>query len=596
MGELTAPETESSSVRIQRPETHWLRRQPAYLLSFTSRLRIAWLVVVLAIVLFTVLVGMHSIVRQQSYHTDAFDMGNMDQAVWNTLHGHLFRFTNRGADWEGPPTRLGIHVEPILLLIALFYLIHSGPETLLVLQTVALALGAMPLFLLGRRRIPQLPLATAALACAYLVAPALLGAALWDFHAVALATPLLLLAVWALDGRRYWVFALAAFLAAMTKEDVALALIPLGIYIALRGGKPRYGAAVVLLSAVWVLLCFFVILPHFNGGVSGGNNYWYRYAWAGATVGDAIKNLAIHPWLLVAFVLKSPPRLGYIATLLRIGGGLGIFAPALWICALPELAVNLYSSHPEQYSGVFQYNAVIVAFLSAASVYGVEAVHSAALRKSQPANPGQKSTSTSIVSQISARWQEALEHLPVPSKWIGPLVIGWLIVTCYWNLASADYRLLNFWNAGNGPVPYQSAVDALLARIPESASVAATDTLDPHLSDRYDLYLLPDPESFQAQYVAFDIPHAVQSSQAQDQQIYREMITSGRYAVVGTVAYKNGEVVVLHRTGPPLDESGHTKSTSPYPLESGPTSLKQMLLKRQAMANMRARPVDALDW
>ena len=53
----------------------------------------------------------------------------------------LFRFTNRGLDWQGPPTRLGQHVEPIFLLIAPLYLIHSGPETLLVLQTVALALG-----------------------------------------------------------------------------------------------------------------------------------------------------------------------------------------------------------------------------------------------------------------------------------------------------------------------------------------------------------------------------------------------------------------------------------------------------------------------
>ena len=95
-------------------------------------------------------------------------------------------------------------------------------------------------------------------------------------------------------------------------------------------------------------------------------------------------------------------------------------------------------------------------------------------------------------------------------------------------------------------------MNALLARIPETASVAATDTLDPHLSDRYDLYLLPDPQSYQAEYVAFDIGHAVQGSQGQDQQIYHRMIASGRYVVVGTVHYKTGDVVVLHRTGPPL--------------------------------------------
>ncbi len=554
MGELSAPEREAPKRGIERLGSSWFGRQWAYLSSLQGRVRIAWIVVILAVVLFGALVGMHSIVRQQSYHTDAFDMGNMDQAVWNTLHGHPFRFTNRGADWEGPPTRLGIHVEPILLLVAIFYWLHSGPETLLVLQTGALALGAIPLFLLGRRRISALPLTAAALACAYLAAPTLLGVALWDFHAVALATPLILLAVWALDTRRFAVFAVAAFLAAMTKEDVALALIPLGLYIAFRCGKPRYGAAVVLLSAVWVLLCFLVILPHFNGGVSGGNNYWYRYAWAGATAGDALKNLAIHPWLLLTFIWNSLPRRGYIAMLLRTGGGLGILAPALWICALPELAVNLYSTHPEQYSGFFQYNAMLVAFLSAASVYGVEAVYCALRRKEKPIAPGLgvPRPRTGVFSRISGLWQRALGRLPIPVTWIGPLVIAWLVVTCYWNLASANYRLANFWNAGNGPVPYQAAVDSLLARIPASASVAATDTLDPHLSDRYELYLLPDPQSFAAEYVAFDIPHAVQSSQAQDQAIYNEMMASGRYTVVGTVKYETGVVVVLHRTGPPL--------------------------------------------
>jgi uncharacterized membrane protein len=526
---------------------------------------IAWTAVGIAMVLFAVVVGMHCVIRQQSYHSDAFDMGNMDQAVWNTLHGHPFRFTNRGSDWEGPPTRLGIHVEPILLLVALFYLIYSGPETLLILQTVALALGAIPLFLLGRRLLPAMPLTAAALSIAYLAAPTLLGVALWDFHPVALAAPLLLLAVWALESRRYGIFALAAILAAMTKEDVALALIPLGLYIIFWRGRPRFGGGVVLLSAIWVAVCFFVILPHFSGGASGGNNYWYRYAWAGASPGDALKNLAVHPWLLLTFIATSPPRLGYIATVLRVGGGLGIFAPGLWICALPELVVNLYSAHPEQYSGFFQYNAMSVALFSAASVYGIAALYKARLAGEQSTstvvNPSperlaetevKESTLGGVPARMQSWWQAVLARVPIATRWIGPLAICWLTVACYWNLASADHRLVDFWNAGNAQVPYQSAVNHLLTRIPAGVSVAATDTLDPHLSDRYDLYLLPDPQSYQAAYVAFDIPHAIEISQAQDLVIYHTMLASGRYVVVGTVYYHNGEVVVLHRTGPPL--------------------------------------------
>src|SRR5215469_9021090 len=70
---------------------------------------LAWLIVLAFIITDIVLVGEHALVRYQAYHADAFDLGNLDQAVWNTLHGHPLRFTNRGLDWYGPPTRLGVH-------------------------------------------------------------------------------------------------------------------------------------------------------------------------------------------------------------------------------------------------------------------------------------------------------------------------------------------------------------------------------------------------------------------------------------------------------------------------------------------------------
>jgi uncharacterized membrane protein len=532
---------------------------------------LAWALVALAVTLDVVFVGQRALMRYHSFSADAFDLGNMDQAVWNTLHGHPFRMTNRGLDTLGPPTRLSIHVEPILLLIAPLYLIHSGPETLLVLQTVALAAGAIPLFLLGLRHLPSLPLVAATLACLYVISPEVIGSALWDFHPVALATPLLLLALWALDARHYAVFALAAFLAAMTKEDVALSLIPLGVFLIFWRGKPRLGAAVALLSIAWVGLCFGVILPHFSGGSSGGNAYWYRYAEYGATPKIAVVHLLTHPWELVTSVLGDEAKRGYLAVLLRTSGGLGLLAPGLLICALPEIAVNTLSSHMEQYSGLYQYNAMLGAYLPAAAVYGITALYTARLRvaarQSAPSSDGRaadvrparemdsgrvwRQLMQRFAERVSARWNGLLEHIPVPARWVGPVVVGWLLMMSAWNLAATFPLTQAFWSAGAQPARHQAQIDALLARVPAEASVAATDTLNPHLSDRYDLYLLPDPQSYQAEYVAFDIRHAVSFSQADDQRIYDTMLASGHYQVVGQV----GTVVLLRRTGPPLSPS-----------------------------------------
>ncbi len=110
--------------------------------------------------------------------------------------------------------------------------------------------------MLSLRRLPGLPLLGVAFAASYLLAPEFLGAALWDFHSVALATPLLILAIWALDAGRYRIFVVAAILAALTKEDVALSLALLGVLIIFWYKRPRLGLAVTLLSIAYAALCF----------------------------------------------------------------------------------------------------------------------------------------------------------------------------------------------------------------------------------------------------------------------------------------------------------------------------------------------------
>ncbi|HLI05345.1 MAG TPA: DUF2079 domain-containing protein [Ktedonobacteraceae bacterium] len=538
---------------------HRLWKRWQFLQSARGQRCLAWGIILALLVIDSVLVGQHALMRYQSYHADAFDLGNMDQAVWNTLHGHFFRFTNRGLDWYGPPTRLGVHVEPILLLIAPLYLLHSGPETLLLLQTVALALGGIPLFLLGLRRLPEFPLMAAASVAAYLSTPEILGEALYDFHAVALATPLLLLALWALETRRYHWFVGAAVLAALCKEEVALSLVPLGLVIAFWQGRPRLGAAICLLSISWVALCFLVILPHFNPQAAGANNFWYRYDWLGGSPDTALKHVLMKPSLLL-LPLQDPARRGYLAELLSTGGGLGLFSPILWLSALPDTAINILSTHQEQFSGFFQYNAVILPYLMAATVSGIAALYRARrhvefgkcsailLKREYGALRTARSTrATRMLCSITACWEAAVGHLPIPSRWIGPLVIAWLVVSAFWNLATTDALVKPFWTAGSHPIPRQAQVNALLARVPANASVAATDSLDPHLSDRYTLYLMPDPQSYLADYVALDLPDALNVNRQADQQMYEAMRISGSYRILGTA----GQVVLLQRISLP---------------------------------------------
>src|SRR3990172_917060 len=154
-----------------------------------------------------------TILEHDSFNTNAFDLGNMDQAVWNTSQGRWFEFTN----WEGGHSRLAAHVEPILLPISLLYNVASSPKTLLVVQSVVISLGALAAFWLAVKKLSN-DFAGVTFASAYLLAPELEAANLSDFHAVSLSAAFLLFAFYFVDRGRYVIFFVFAILAMATKE------------------------------------------------------------------------------------------------------------------------------------------------------------------------------------------------------------------------------------------------------------------------------------------------------------------------------------------------------------------------------------------
>src|SRR5215467_2651599 len=258
--------------------------------------KIAWGLLVLVMVVYLLDMSYQAILRYETFKAGAFDLGNMDQVLWNTIHGRLFQFTNQAIDWYGPPTRLAIHFEPIILPLSLLYAFHADPRILLIFQTLALMSGALPVFLLTRKYIPAWPIFAALMAIAYLLSPALLGINIFDFHPVSLATPLLLYALLALTYKRYVWFLIACILAASCKEDIPLAIAMLGILLIWKYKLPRLGLTLIIGGLLWSFLAFEVIIPHFYPGVQT-SNFWYRYESLGSSPAAAVANLLLHPWL-----------------------------------------------------------------------------------------------------------------------------------------------------------------------------------------------------------------------------------------------------------------------------------------------------------
>ena len=308
-----------------------------------------------------------AVVHYVEYKTGRFDTGNMVQAIWSTLHGHFLEGT--GMD-GGEGSRLAAHVDPFLLLFVPLFWISSSPLLLPVVQVLAVASGALPVFWLTRKHLGS-SRAGAQFAFAYLLYPATQFNAFTNadgFHSVSMAVPLVLYALWFLDEERLFAFSALALLAASTKEEIPLAVGCLGIWYAFRRGGRLFGLSVFAAGLGLTLFNFLWVIPHFSP--SGADPFAGRYRAVGGTPTGMVHKLFTDPMAFLHAV-ASGHKATFLALLLIPFLCLWLLEPLLFLGAVPDLVINLLSSKSEQTTISYQYAAGIVPFVIAASIFGV---------------------------------------------------------------------------------------------------------------------------------------------------------------------------------------------------------------------------------
>ena len=303
---------------------------------------------------------------------DDIDLAIFAQACSRLMHGSLFS-SIRGMNV------LGDHSSLVLFLVAPLYAPFRDPRALLVVQTIAIALGAVPVAALARRELGD---RTAALGCAalYLLYPAVGYVNLFEFHPEALSTAPLLAAFYYVRCGRLRPAALFAALALLGKEDVALVVLGLALYAWFQPHAERVKLAATLAGlAIVSLVVSFAILKPMLGGTEA--EYGRMYATWGATTGQAIAGMATHPLRAIATVFSTPGdpvdtelKAQYFLHLLLPLAFLPLLSPAALLIALPVVAEHMLSSRSQQHSILYQYTALVMPFTIAATVLGVRAL------------------------------------------------------------------------------------------------------------------------------------------------------------------------------------------------------------------------------
>ena len=374
--------------------------------------------------------------------TSAYDFGLYDQGTWL-----LSRFKAPFVTLMGR-NLFGDHTSLIMLLVVPFYWVAPSAGTLFFLQSAALGGAAIPVYLLARRRLGSEP-AAVALGVAFLLHPALTTTNLEEFHPDAFLPLLVGFAIYFAVYSRWIPFSVFVLLSLLVKEDVALVIVPLGIWVALR--RDRVIGLVTIALGVGTLIFAMLLFETLSGRAVP--NAW-RIPFGG----------------VIGFLIAVVKRPGEVFDYLLADGRpwylWQLTVPYVWLfLLLPEIAAisalvvfsNTISTFGYQHLIGFHYTAVILPGLAMGTVYAL------------------------------ARLRGRLKTLGVVAVLLMSLWAGYL-----WGRFPFGRDPGAYWTPSH---EVAVAAQELIPLVPEDAIVSAHYAITAHLTHREKVYMFPNPFS-----------------------------------------------------------------------------------------------------
>lgn len=432
-----------------------------------------WITVGLSIAFF-VFVSAWTVGRVYTFSTPTYDFGIFSQMFYNMKASGLPMTT---VERDGLLSHFAVHVSPIYYLMLPFYALVPTPATLQVLQAAVLASAVIPLWLLGKHH--GLSGGQRMLVCAVLLLyPAYSGGTSYDIHENCFLTPLLLWLFYGIDRKNTVVTAIAAILTLMVKEDAAVYVAVIALWLivkmVLRFKKLDVqnlmtGMVMLAVSIGW----FFLVTGYLTESGDGVMTYRYdNFIYDGsASLLTVIKAVILNPMKAV-YECVDTEKLRFIGLTLLPLLGLPLLTRRYerYLLLIPYVLVNLMSDYQYQHDIFFQYTFGSTAFLVYLTVINL--------------------------ADLKIDWHRVF-----------PLAIAAAVsAVCFARVivpTAAYYPTRSIQNFSG----YQSIRD-VLSQIPGDASVSATTFYTTYLSQRetlYDVRYTTKAHLLSTEYVVLDI-------------------------------------------------------------------------------------------
>lgn len=462
------------------------------------RLTALWTCIILSLLWGTVVT-----IKYHSFQYTGWDLALSAQIMWSLCQGTLSTSLIGG-------NFLMDHANYIAFLLVPLYYLFPSALTLLLLKTFTFFAGAYVLYLFSAIKLGGLW--GLLIMIGYIFYPANMAMFFFEFNFENLAPPLILLALYLLEKKKFIPFLLSCLLLALVKENMPLVVMMLGLYAFITAWKKnksllRLAPFLLILGAGLFLLQLFIIQPRIMAGLPiDASQYWVFYQKLGDSPWKIISNLFLLPqntWNL----LFTERNTAFLAELFGPLALPSAFSPHVLLLGLPLVLQNLLSSSPGQQNIHFYYASSIAVFIFIASIESL------------------------------ARLQR--KHLTY-------FLIPVIMATFVFNLTYFKYWPPN--------IPKQEKTiqglraHNILAMIPEDAVVMTTFKYLPWLSKREELYLLGGTNSpftrdrkgipDSAQFVLTDLKDRRRSKKS-----IKEILTSKDWDLVT----RSGDIVLLER-------------------------------------------------
>lgn len=463
---------------------------------------------------FFLFVSVWTVSRVNSFCTPSFDFGIFSQMFYNMKESGLPVTT---VERDGLLSHFDVHMSPIYYLMLPFYCIVPTPATLQVLQAAVITSAVIPLWKIGK--LHGLSGLQRTLLCALLLLyPAFSGGTGYDIHENCFLAPLVLWLLYGIDKKSTPITAVSALLTLLVKEDAAVYVGIIAVWLILRSALRRqkgewWGLIAGAGMLVEALVYFFAVTGYLAENGDGVMTYRYNnfiYDDSASLV-TVIKAVLMSP-MKAFFECVDSEKLKFIAQTMLPLLGLPLLTRRFerYILLIPYVLINLMSDYRYQHDIMFQYT-----FGSTACLMYLAAVNLGDLRLCL-----QRVTALAAAVAVSIGFFASL---------IVPVGIRY-----------PQYC-----------VTYQAFYDevrAVLDTIPENASVTASTFYTTYLSQRevlYDVQYCSKEHMLSTEYVALNVSSTSAYKKYGGFEKVAALLESNGYTLF---AQREGTLVIYHKT------------------------------------------------